>query len=181
MPLTRDEKQTLITEYVEHVRRSQAAIITDYRGLTVKDLSGLRRKLRDAGATYQIAKNSLFARALAEAGVTLPAELTTGPTGIAFCLEDPVAPAKILTEFVTANQQANIFAIRGGFMGTRPLNAKQVEALAKLPAREVILAQLLGSLQGPASSLVGTITAPLRDLVYTLQARGEQGAAETAG
>lgn len=173
MPLTREEKQRLIEDYVENLQKSQASIITDYRGLTVSGITRLRRELREMGCRYTVTKNTLLRRALDQAEISLPKEYLQGPTAIAFCLEDPVAPAKVLNRLA---ETSDVLSIRGGYMDARTLDSKAISALASLPPKEVLLAQLLGAVQGPAATLVGLLNAPLRDLIGILQARSEQQA-----
>ena len=171
LPLTRTQKQELIQGYLEKLRRSQAALIADYRGLRVSDLTRLRRQLREAGCTLQVTKNTLLARALREAGMPVPQEMLKGPVAVAFCAQEPTSAAKILSDFA---KETKILTIRGGLLGQQVVNGEGVTALATLPPREVLLAQVLGALQGPAGTLVGLLQAPLRQLIYVLQARGEQ-------
>ena len=176
LPLTREEKQELIDDYVENLQKSQARIITDYRGLSVSDITRLRRELREAGCRYMVMKNTLLRRALDQSGVSMPEEYVQGPTAIAFCMDDPVAPAKVLDRFAKG---AEALAIRGGSLGASTLDSKAISALAALPPQEVLLAQLLGAVQGPATTLVGLLNAPMRNLVGVLQARSEQQAEAT--
>ncbi|MCC7353940.1 MAG: 50S ribosomal protein L10 [Anaerolineae bacterium] len=171
MPLTRTQKQELITGYLENLRGSKAAILTDYRGLTVSDITRLRRQLREVGCTLQVTKNTLLALALREAGMPVPEDLLKGPVAVGFCAQEPTAATKILSDFA---KETKILTIRGGLVGNQVLDSENVVALATLPPREVLLAQVLGSLQGPAGTLVGLLQAPLRQLAYVLQSRGEQ-------
>ncbi len=171
MPLTRTEKQELIADYVEKLRGSQAAILTDYRGLTVSDITRLRRQLREVGCTFQVTKNTLLKLALREAALPVPDDLLKGPVAVGFCAQEPTAAAKILNDFA---KETKILTIRGGLVGKQVLDSENMVALATLPPREVLLAQVLGALQGPAGTLVGLLQAPLRQLVYVLQSRGEQ-------
>jgi large subunit ribosomal protein L10 len=173
LPLNKAQKQTLLDDYRGRLRGCEAALMADYRGLKVKDLQRLRRQLREAGCTLLVTKNTLMVHALKAEGMPVPQELLKGPVAVGFCSKEPAAAAKILNDFA---KDSKILTIRGGLLGSQVLDSANVIALATLPPREVLLAELLGSLQGPASTLVGLLTAPMRQLVYTLQARGEQEA-----
>ena len=171
MPLTRTQKQGLITGYLDKLHASKATLITDYRGLTVGDITRLRRQLREVGCTLQVTKNTLLAIALRDAGMPVPEELLKGPIAVGFCSQEPTTAAKILNDFV---KESKILTIRGGLMGNTVLDSENVVALATLPPREILLSRLLASLQGPAGTIVGLLEAPMRQLVYVLQSRGEQ-------
>jgi large subunit ribosomal protein L10 len=170
LPLTRREKEQAVETLRDRLERAEAVVVTDYRGLSVAQLSKLRRDLRARGAEFHVVKNSLTERALAEVGVSLPAELLTGPTGLAFLYEDLSAPTKALQDCA---KETNILTIRGGLLSGKALDAKGINALADLPSREQLLAQLLGVIQGPQRQLVTVLNAPLRDLVSVLNAKVE--------
>lgn len=174
MPITRAKKQELVAEYTDKFNRSQAVYVTDYRGLTVSEITDLRKQLRESGGRdgveYTVAKNTLLKLALERAGLPVPEDLLVGPTAIAFVYGDPVAPAKALTKYADTNEKLEV---RGGMLGATVLDAAAVKNLADLPSREVLLATLLGSIQGPASSLVNTLMAPLREIASILARRGE--------
>lgn len=171
MAITKERKDELVAEYTDLIGRSQALILTEYRGLTMPDLNQVRSRLRTVGGAFHVTKNTLFQLALEKAGYPVPAELFTGPTAVGFCFEDPSAVAKTL---VSARRDLEMLVIKGGLMKGLVLSADQVQALADLPPREVVLAQLLGSIQGPLATLAGLLTAPLRELTYILQQRGAQ-------
>ena len=171
MAITKARKHELVEEYAGLIGRSQALILTEYRGMTMPDLNQVRSRLRTAGAGYHITKNTLFQLALEQAGYPVPEDLFTGPTAVGFSFEDPTALAKALLE---VKRDLELLVIKGGLMRGMVLNADQVRALAELPPREIVLAQVLGSVQGPMAALVGLLTAPLRELTYVLQQRGAQ-------
>lgn len=179
MPITRAKKEQLIAEYTEKFSRSQAVYVTDYRGLTVSEIADLRKRLREDGGEveYTVAKNTLLALALERAGLPVPEDLLVGPTAVAFVYDEPLAPARALTRYAETNEK---LAIRGGMLGASVLDMEAVKGLAALPGREVLLATLLGSIQGPASSLVNTIMAPMREIAYILAQRGEGSGGSTA-
>ncbi len=172
MAISREQKEKMVADYVEKMSRSGTLILTDYRGLSVAQITELRQTLRELNGEFQVVKNSLFERALGEAGVAIPTDQLQGPVAVGYCLGDAPPIAKALTDFA---KQTEILAIKGAIVGSSILGPEGVKGLADLPPREVVLAQLLGSVQGPMSNLVGTITAPLRELVQVLQARSEQG------
>ena len=140
------EKFSAVAEITEHFSDSSAAVVTEYRGLTVKQLSDLRRALgRDT--TYAVVKNTLTKRAAADAGVALDEALLTGPTAIAFVKGDPVEAAKGLRDFARANP---LLVIKGGILDGKALSASEIGRIADLESREVLLAKVAGGAQGPA-------------------------------
>jgi large subunit ribosomal protein L10 len=157
-------------EEVEFIRKvledSTAAIIADYRGLNVKSISILRKRLREANSGIRVVKNTLLKRA----AQGLPAEELVkdleGPTALAYTEADPVDVAKTLTTFA---RESKILAIKGGVADGHLMNPAQLLAFAALPPRQVLLAQVVGGLQAPLSSLVGTMQRLYADFVYTLQ------------
>jgi large subunit ribosomal protein L10 len=171
LPVTRERKAELVSELTDELKQAQAVIITDYRTLKVSDLQGIRNELRGMQTRYQIAKNTLLELALKEAGLPVPLNLLEGPTAIAFLRQDLAGPAKRLSTFFKEKE----LPIRGAIVGQTVYDAKGVEDLAKLPGREELYASVLGSLQGPSASLVGVLNGALSQLVYTLQAKAEQG------
>ena len=171
MAITKEKKQQMVADYVERLSNSQAVIFTDYRGLDVAALTRLRGLLREEQGSYQIVKNTLFELALKEAELPVPAELLDGPVAVSYCFSEVPPVAKALMDF---GDQTKILKVRGALLGDSLLNREAVKNLADLPSREILLAQLLGSVQGPASSLVNTLAAPMRELVQVLQARAEQ-------
>jgi large subunit ribosomal protein L10 len=172
--LTRDEKAEIIAEYTEKVSRAEAAYIADYRGLSVKEIGEFRAEIRkvEAVSELEIGKNTLFRIAFENAGWAVPIEYLAGPTAVLICYDDPAAPAKVLKDYAKKNDKVKV---KGGAVRSGILDAKGVEAMADLPTKDQIRAQVIGALQGPAQNIFGTITAPLRELVQVLQARAEQG------
>jgi large subunit ribosomal protein L10 len=172
LAISKDQKKVMVADYVDKMSRSQAMIITDYRGLTVADITTLRQNLREVDGIFQVIKNTLFERALAETGIPTMSEQLKGPIAVGFCLGEVPPVAKALMDFAKESQ---ILQVQGAILGTRFVGAEAVKELAELPPREVLLAQLLGAVQGPTSSLVSTIAAPMRELAQVLRARSEQG------
>ncbi len=169
MPTERKEK--IIEELCQDLSRSTAAIVADYRGLTVSQIGELRSKLRDIGVEFHVAKNTLTARAAQKAGIVGMDPLLEGPTAIAFVTNDVIAPAKALADFARTSK---IMTIKGAVLQGRVLNATQVEALATLPPREVLMARVLGGMQGPLVGIVSVLNGTVRSLAYILQARADQ-------
>jgi len=160
----------MVDDLAEELKNAQAVIITDYRTLKVADLQGIRRELRTMKTRYAVAKNTLLERALKDAGLPTPTNLLEGPTAVAFLQEDLSGPAKRLSDFFREKE----LPIKGAIVGQSVYDAKGVEDLAKLPSRNDLYSAVLGSLQGPASSLVGVLNGALSQLVYVLQAKAEQ-------
>jgi large subunit ribosomal protein L10 len=163
----RDEKTAVINELSERLAAASLGVVTEYRGLTVAQLNKLRRELQNVGASYRVSKNTLTRRAIKETTFAKLDELLRGPTGLVTTGKDPVAVAKILVRFAEQNDKLKI---SGGVLDGEPLAAAGISALAKLPSKEVLIAQLLGLLQAPASQLLRTIQEPGASLVRLLGA-----------
>lgn len=163
------QKELVISELRDIVAQSKGAILTDYRGLTVAEVTNLRKKLREVDAEYHIVKNTLFKIALGEqAGAQLDT-LLAGPTAIAFAKGDVVPTSKAVIDFLTALKRPDI-KLKGGYIEGSVYDVAQVTALSKLPPKEQIIAQLLGLLQAPASNLVGTLDSIIGEFVRTIDA-----------
>lgn len=163
------EKAETIAELTAELGRIQGAIVTDYRGLTVEQITALRRKLRPARARYTVVKNTLFKRALDARGLPDMGTLLEGPSAVLFAEGDPVEATRVLTGFIKELRK-DLPVVKGGLLGRRVMNAADVANLATLPPRDQILANLLGTLQSPVAGLVGTIGAVLQNLVGTIEA-----------
>ena len=171
MPV-RQKKVEQVQLLTEKLRNAKVAVLTDYRGLTVAQMQDLRSRLRTADVEFRVVKNTMARRAAAESGnEALETELK-GPIGIAFGYDDLGAPAKLLADFVRSTRLK--LEIVGGLVEGRVFGPEQVRQLADLPPREVLLAQLLGTLQSPVAQLVATIQAPVQQLVGLLDARKNQ-------
>jgi large subunit ribosomal protein L10 len=175
------QKEKIVATLGDLALSSKGAILTDYRGLTVAEVSKLRRRLRDSNAEYHIVKNTLFKRALGGELSPELEKLLTGPTAIVFAKGDLVAPAKAILDFIRETRKPEV-VVKGGYIDGKVLTLEQVQAISKLPSREELMGQLVGCLNGPATSLVGTMNAVISELVRTIQAVGEQqaGAASAA-
>lgn len=167
MAISKERKVELLGEYIEQLRKSQGIILADYRGLTVSQMENIRRTLRPLGSSIQVSKNRLFRLALQEVGWSLPEEWLTGPTAVSFCYGEVPPVAKAL---VDARKEMEALKIKGGLVGNVPVTAQQVEEIATLPSREVLLAQVLGTINAPASQVVGVIASGIRQVLNVLQA-----------
>lgn len=142
----REEKSQLVADVTSKLKESSCTIVADYRGLTVKQVTELRRQLREAGVEFQVLKNTLVRRATAEAELTELDSALTGPTAIAFSKDDVVAPAKILSDFAKKNDK---LSVKAGVVEGKVVDVNQIKALADLPSREGLLSMLLSVLQAP--------------------------------
>lgn len=139
------------------IKKSSAGVLVDYRGITVEEDTQLRKELREAGVTYFVEKNTMLRIALKEAGLDDLCSVLEGTTAIAVCDHDQTAPARILGKFAEAHDDK--FTLKAGYVDGVIYDAKGVEALSKIPSKETLLAQLVGSLQGPMQKLAATLKA----------------------
>jgi large subunit ribosomal protein L7/L12 len=169
----RAQKEQTVGELSDKLSRSQIVIVTDYRGLTVSEMSDLRGRLRQAGAEYQVAKNTLTRFAAEQAGRASLVDDLKGPSAIAFGYEDPAALAKSLQEYLRVSRTVNLI-IKGGVLGDRRVTADDIGRIAELPPRDVVLGQALGSVVAPLSSFLMVVSAPLQNLIGVIEARRQQ-------
>jgi large subunit ribosomal protein L10 len=167
----RPEKVAVVEEVRERLDAASAAILTEYRGLAVKDIEGLRRSLTEAGGDYKVYKNTLVLRAIQGAGLEALEPLLTGPTAIAFVSGDVAAVAKVLRDFARANPS---LVVKGGLIGSDLIDARGAAALADLPSRDVLLAQFAGLLAAPLQQFASLLMALPRKLAYGLSALIEE-------
>ena len=172
--MARPEKVAVVEDIAERFRGSSASVVTEYRGLTMAQLSTLRRSLGDT-ATYRVAKNTLVKRAAQDAGVEGLDELLVGPTAIAFITGEIVDAAKALRDFARTNQA---LVIKGGFMDGRPLTVAEVNQLADLESREVLLAKLAGAMKANLSKAAALFAAPASQVARMTQALADKRAEE---
>lgn len=166
--MARPDKVQQVEQLTEKLKAAKVAVLTDYRGLTVSQLQDLRSRLRAGDVEYRVVKNTLARRAAVEAGHEDLQPSLLGPVAIAFGYGEIGAPARILSEYVRTSRLR--LDIVGGLVEGRVFAAEQVRQLADLPSREVLLSQLLGTLQSPIAQLVATIQAPVQQLVGLLEA-----------
>jgi large subunit ribosomal protein L10 len=167
-----EKKKQIITNLEQSFAKANSGILTDYRGLRTSDVVSLRRKLREIGVEYHIVKNTLAKIAAKQAGKDQITEIFEGPMAVAFVKDDISRSAKVLTEHIAATKMA--MTIKGGFLGNKMLTPKEVATIATLPSREVLIAKLLGGVQGPLYALLNQVNAPLRGLMVVLQGRIKQ-------
>ena len=179
----RADKVAIVTEVKERLEGSSAVMVTEYRGLTVKQLAELRRALRPAGGKYKVYKNNLVRRAADDAGIDLSEHLV-GPTALTFTEETPegdpgdvVTVAKVLRDFAKSNPD---LLIKGGYFDGRPIDADGVKALADVEPREVLLSKLAGLMAAPMQQFAGLLQALPRDFAYGLKALIDEGGAPGA-
>jgi large subunit ribosomal protein L10 len=166
MPKSKAEKESIVLEIKEKFETSKVAVLTDYRGLNVAEATRLRRRLREAGCEFKIAKNTLTNLAANRVGLEGLEPFLEGQVAIAFGA-DPVMPAKILSEFI---REIKKMEIKAGVLDGKVIDAKGVKALAELPPREVLLAMVLGGMQAPLYGFANVLQGTLRSFVYTLEA-----------
>ncbi|MEJ1995915.1 MAG: 50S ribosomal protein L10 [Limibacillus sp.] len=171
--MDRASKEELVTQLNERFQQAGVVVVTQQHGLTVAQSQDLRRKMRDAGASFKVTKNRLTRLALKGTKFEAIESLFTGPTGIAYS-EDPVTAAKIAVEFAKDNEKLTIV---GGAMEATVLDASGVEALAKLPSLDELRGKLVGLLQAPATKLAGVTQAPAGQLARLLNAYAQKGEA----
>jgi large subunit ribosomal protein L10 len=173
----KQQKAEVVQEIQEKVSRSQIGILTDFKGLKVEDMTRLRRQLQESGAELTVVKNTLLRRVAAEdSPINSLMPHFTGPNALTLGYTDPVAVTKVLIKF---SQEKPQLMIKAGALGGQVLTLKDLEALSKLPAREVLLAQLLGVLQGVPTALVTVLSGIIRNLLNVLVALRDQKAASS--
>lgn len=173
--MNKNEKAEIIAEAKELIENSTAVYLTDYSSINVADISELRNQFRKDGVKYKVFKNTLFKRALVESGkFEKLADHLEGMTGFAFASTNPVAPAKIIKKFNDTSQK---FALKACYIETQYYDGSNLAQLASLPSKEELIAGILGSLNSPASGIVGAISAVMRDLVSVVDEVSKKKAA----
>jgi large subunit ribosomal protein L10 len=169
----KEDKERVVAELTERLRTTETLLVADYRGLTMPQIDELRSKLIEHGARFSVVKNTLTRRAAEAAGSDTLLALLEGPTAIAFLESDgdPVAVAKAL---VDAARETRVLEVRGGLLEGRPIEAAEIDALAKLPPLDALRSQVLAAVIGPVTGIVALFTAPLQDLYGLIDARIEQ-------
>lgn len=167
-----EEKQKVVSELADKLERSSIVITTSYRGLSVAEMTELRRRLRQAEIEYRVIKNNLARFAAEQSGRQGLNSVVEGPTALAFSYGDVVTPARALLDYIRAEKSA--LKIMGGLLEQRVLSAAEVTALATLPSREVLVAKLLSGMQGTLYGLVNVLSANVSALLNVLDARKRQ-------
>ncbi len=163
------KKTDIVAGLQELFDQCNVGILTDYRGLTTTELNDLRRKLREADIKYRVVKNSLTQIALRNTGREELAEMVSGPIAVAFGYGGIPETAKAITEYI--NTTKSTLAIKGGFFEDTILSTRDVSALADLPSKEVLIAQVMAGIQSPVTGLVNVLAGPVRNMMGVLQAR----------
>lgn len=173
MAISKERKAEVIGQYSELANRSQALFVTEYKGVTVKQLDEVRRKVREVGGEFHIVKNTLARRAFESVGLPLAEGLFEGSTAIGFAFSDAAAMAKVMMEFMRTNE---FIKVKGGYLGRQVVSANEVKALAELPPLPVMRAQLMGTILAPASQLARLLAEPGRRVAAVLKAYSEKEA-----
>ena len=169
--MKKEDKKLIAENLKERFSKSKVVIVTDYKGLDVMAINALRRKLREADIEYQVAKNTLLIRASEGTNVALVKDHFVGPSAIAISYEDPVAPAKVLTDFAKENQKLEI---KAGVMGNNLLDIADIKSLAALPSREVLLGQVLSAMNGVPTGFVRVLNGVTGNFLNVLNAIKDQ-------
>ena len=164
----KDEK---IAKIKENVDKAQVAIVTEYKGMTVEEITKLRRALQKDGGDYMVTKNTLAKIALKDTPYEVLTEKLTGPIAIAFGFEDPVSPAKVLSKFIKKKKKGTVVAAA---LDGKLLSAEEAKALAEIPSKEEIYAKMLGCINSPATGIVGGINGVMSALVRAIAAVRDQ-------
>lgn len=171
--MTREEKTAAVVALQDRFSKATMTLVATTKGLNVATMQKLRREIKQAGGEYKVAKNTLTRRALKQTAYERLEETLIGPTGLVFAYADPIAVTKVLVRFAEENEK---LSVKAGVLDQKLLDAAEIEGLAKLPSREVLLAMLLGLLQAPATQLLRTMKEPgaqLARLLDALRARAE--------
>lgn len=179
MAITKDRKREIVSDYIKWLNNSQALIITEYKGLPMKELDTLRARIRENGGEFHVVKNTLGKLAFEQVGLEMPDGLFEGSTAIGFAFEDAPSVAKAMAEYARTSE---FLKIKGGYLGSRAMTVQEVKDLAELPPLPVMRAKLLGTIMAPATQLARTLAEPARMIAAVIQAYAdkENAPAETA-
>jgi large subunit ribosomal protein L10 len=166
-----EQKKQIVEDLHERFVKSKIVIVTDYKGLDVKSITELRRKLGEENIELKVVKNTLLVRASSETEAELVQDHFKGPSAVALSYDDPVTPAKVLTQFAEKNERLKI---KAGVMGGKLISQEQILALSKLPTREVLLGQLLSVMNNVPTAFVTVLSEIPRQMVNVLQAVKDQ-------
>jgi large subunit ribosomal protein L10 len=171
LAITKQRKKELVDQYENWLKRSEAIILTEYHGLSMKEIDDLRAKVREAGGEFHIVKNTLGKVAFQAVGLSLPEDFLDGSTAITFAFQHPPEMAKLVSDYAKSSE---FVKIKGGYLNKLPVSAIDIKALAELPPLPVMRAQLLGTILAPASQLVRTIAEPVRQVAYLLKSYADK-------
>ena len=170
--MDRQQKAAVVDEIATQIQEAEAILAVDYRGISVPDAASLRARLRDADATFRVVKNSLTERAADQAGAAALRALLDGPTALTFVRGDAATAAKALSDFARGPAALQF---KGGLLGEQELTVEQVQSIARLPGREALHAQLVGTVASPLTGLVRGLNGLLAGLAVQLQQIADQG------
>jgi large subunit ribosomal protein L10 len=167
LAITKQRKDELVAEYIGLLQQSKGVVVTEYRGMTVKQLDALRAKLRENNSSFTVTKNTLLKIALSEVGMAVPEDLLKGPAAIISANEDLAGMVKTVLDFSNGQE---LLIVKGGVVGESIFHESQLEMVSNLPSIDVLRAQLLGMISMPMSQLVGLLEEPARQLVAVVKA-----------
>lgn len=170
----KEKKAQIVAELKDRFQNSSSAVLIDYRGITVAEATVMRNEFRDAGVVYKIYKNTLTERAVKELGYEDLIPYLAGPTAIAFGVDDPVAPAKLLNDTI---KKLKKMEFKVGVVEGKVIDVDGIKELASLPSREELIAKMLGSMNAPITGLAMVLSGTIRSLLYALKAVEEQKSA----
>ena len=170
--MSKEKKTQIIDGLQGFFSECSIGVLTDYRGLSTAEITALRRALKKSAVEYKVVKNTLARFAAERAGKDELATLFEGPVAIAFGYGDVTEPAKVLADYIRASKAS--LSIKGGFLSDRVLTSGDVETLATLPSREVLIARVLAGMQSPIVAFISCLAAPMRGVIGVLQARIKQ-------
>jgi len=171
LAITKAKKEELINQYQAWINKSQAFILTEYQGVTMKEMDTLRAKARDIGAEFHVIKNTLSKIAFEKAGIEIPDNLLTDTTAMAFAFEDAPSLAKVISDYA---RESEFIKIKCGFIDKAMISEADIKSLAELPPLPVLRAMLMGTILAPASKLTRTLAEPGRQVVSVLNAYATQ-------
>jgi large subunit ribosomal protein L10 len=177
LAISKQRKEEVINQYVEWLDKSQAVILVEYTGITMKEFDNIRAKIRENGGEFHVLKNTLAKKAFEAREISLPEGTFEKSTAAAFAFGDVAGTAKTLSD---VTKSIEFVKVKGGFMDKQALSAAQVKSLASLPPLPVVRAQLLGVLQAPAGKLVRTLAEPARQVAAVIKAYSDKNPASTA-
>ncbi len=173
MAISRERKEELVAEYVDQFARSKGVLMAHYSALTVAQMQKLRRKVREQHGEVFVVKNTLFTHMLKEQGITPPEDMIKGTLLVAFCHQDVPPMAKLFRDF-TKEADESRFSMWGAIMDRHFYGAKEAVSLSDMPSREVLLAQVLGTINAPATQTVGVVAGGIRQVLNVLQAYADK-------
>lgn len=173
MAISKQKKEAILTQYIEWLNNSQAVVLVEYTGATMKDLDNIRKKVRESGGEFHIVKNTLAKLALEKTERTILEGYLENSTAMGFAFEDSVSVVKAVSEFT---KSIETLKIKGGYLEARAMSADEIRTLAEVPPLPVLRGQLLGLLMTPANKLARTLAEPGRQLATVLQAYSEKTA-----